>query len=86
MQVFDQHASQEEVFDTLSANGVILPDDFAALMRRLGLGLTEEQIDLLFGEFDADRDGSICKAEFLAMLDDFGADQQRASSATKRDE
>ena len=72
------HASREEVFHTLSAHGGILPDDFAALMRRLGLGFTEEQIKVIFKEFDMDCDGSISKAEFLAMLDDFGA--------TKRDE
>ena len=67
------HASREEVFHTLSAHGGILPDDFAALMRRLGLGLTELQILELFSEFDTDCDGSISKAEFLAILDDFGA-------------
>ena len=42
-------------------------------MRRLGLGFTEEQIKVIFKEFDMDCDGSISKAEFLAMLDDFGA-------------
>ena len=47
------------------ANGLVSREEFHRTMRRLGLGLTPEQIDGMLNVFDEDHSGRLDKKEFI---------------------
>eukprot|EP00946_MAST-07B_sp_MAST-7B-sp1_P005268 g5268.t1 len=52
----------------VDTNGLVSREEFHRTMRRLGLGLTTEQIDGMLNIFDEDHSGRLDKREFMAAL------------------
>lgn len=63
-------ATTEELFKAMDhdENGNLGQQEFQAAVNRLGLGLTQEQVDLIWGLMDPDGGGSLDFAEFMALF------------------
>merc|ERR1711924_331855 len=73
------------MFD-FDGSGEIELEEFSAVTKAIGLGLTDHQVKTLFAEVDADDSGSVDLEEFFDLLDyyDHTSDARRSSAWATR--
>lgn len=49
-------------------NGVLSRDEFEEFLSKMGVFLARQELRCVFDQFDANKDGNVCYAEFVNVL------------------